>query len=140
MTKRILHRLLIVAGVCLATRPGMAQVVIANAGVKESAVTTAELRDVFTGAASTLKDGSRAVPVTLKTGGTHDAFLKEYLGKNDAAFRATWRSLVFSGAAIMPKLLNSDEEMVDYVARTSGAIGYVSASAKTGGVKVLTVH
>jgi TonB family protein len=39
----------------------------------------------------------------------------------------------------MPKELGSDAEVVDYVARTKGAIGYVSAEASTEGVKILAV-
>jgi ABC-type phosphate transport system substrate-binding protein len=138
--KRLLYGLLIFAGAHLATSRGMAQTVIANSSVKASVISTAELRDVFIGVTANLRDGSRAIPVTLKSGETHDDFLKEFVGKSDAAFRATWRSLVFSGEATMPKLLNSDEEMVEYVAKTPGAIGYVSKNAKTAGVKVLTVR
>ena len=39
----------------------------------------------------------------------------------------------------MPKELKSDAEVVAYVARTTGAIGYVSGVAVTEGVKVLVV-
>ncbi len=39
----------------------------------------------------------------------------------------------------MPKALAADSEVVAYVARTKGAIGYVSAGAATAGVKVLDV-
>ena len=39
----------------------------------------------------------------------------------------------------MPKQLASDAEVVAYVARTKGAIAYVSAGASTAGVKTLDV-
>jgi hypothetical protein len=39
----------------------------------------------------------------------------------------------------MPKELNSDPEVVAYLARTRGATGYVSGDASTEGVKVLVV-
>jgi TonB family protein len=39
----------------------------------------------------------------------------------------------------MPREMSSDAEMVAYVARTRGAIGYVSGGANTDSVKVLTV-
>jgi TonB family protein len=39
----------------------------------------------------------------------------------------------------MPKQLNSDADVVAYVARTPGAIGYVSSSASADGVKVLMI-
>jgi ABC-type phosphate transport system substrate-binding protein len=118
----------------------MAQKFIVNPSVKSNVTSAAELRDVFTGVTSNMKDGSRVIPATLKGGETQAEFLKVYVGKNDTAFRATWRSLLFSGEAGMPKLLDSDDEMVEYVARTPGAIGYVSESTKTPGVKVLTIQ
>jgi TonB family protein len=40
----------------------------------------------------------------------------------------------------MPKALHTDEEVVAYVARTRGAIGYVRASATLDGVKTLAVY
>ena len=39
----------------------------------------------------------------------------------------------------MPKTVAVDAEVVAYVAKTKGAIGYVSAEASTTGVKVLDV-
>jgi hypothetical protein len=39
----------------------------------------------------------------------------------------------------MPKALDSDKEIIDYVARTKGAIGFVSPGAKLEGVVTITV-
>ena len=39
----------------------------------------------------------------------------------------------------MPKMLESDAEMLAYVKKTRGAIGYVSDGASTDGVKILAV-
>jgi ABC-type phosphate transport system substrate-binding protein len=78
-------------------------------------------------------------PVLEKGGATHEAFVKEYLGKTDAALQTYYRSLVFTGKASMPKTLGADAEVVAYVAKTKGAIGYVGAGASTAGVKTLVV-
>jgi len=114
-------------------------VVVANSGVKATEVSSDDLRDVFTGAKSSLKDGSRVTPVTLKGGAEHEAFLKKYVGKSDSAFRAGWRSLVFTGQAAMPKTFESETALLDYVAATPGAIGYVSKGASNDKVKTLEV-
>lgn len=116
-----------------------AQLIIVNPSVKASDVAKSELKDVFTGAASSLKDGSHVTPVILKAGAANDDFLAAYVGKADAAFRASWRSLVFSGEATMPKQLDTDAAMVDYVAHTPGAIGYIGKGSAHEGVKVLAV-
>ena len=49
------------------------------------------------------------------------------------------RSLVFTGKASIPRRFSSDPEVIEYVARTKGAIGYVSANASAAGVKTLQV-
>jgi ABC-type phosphate transport system substrate-binding protein len=116
-----------------------AQLVIANPSVKASDVSKTELRDVFTGASASL-GGSHVVPALQKQGAAHEAFLAEYVGKSDAALSATWRSLVFSGQASMPKSVDSDAAMVDYVAKTPGAIGYIAKTSPHEGVKVLAVR
>jgi hypothetical protein len=85
---------------------------IANSSVKSTDVSKNDLRIVFTGAASSLKDGSKVTPVLLNSGGANDEFLSEFIGKIDTAFRASWRSLVFSGRASMPKSLDSEAAAV----------------------------
>jgi len=129
---------LLVAGLVLVASLAPAQVIVANPSVKVSEISKSDLASIFTGASSNFKDGSRAVPVVLKGGSTHEAFLSKYLDKNDAAFRATWRSVLFAGKGTMPKAFDSDAALIDYVASTSGAIGYVSTDPP-GRVKVLSV-
>jgi len=135
--KPLVRMLLLGAAAVLSARAQV--VVIVNPATKASAVSKSELRDVFTGASQNLGDGSRVAPVLLKQGAAHEEFLSAYLGKNDAALRACWRSLVFSGQATLPKTLDSEVAMVDYVAHNPGAIGYVRKESPHEGVKVLEV-
>ena len=114
-------------------------IVIANPSVKASEVSKSDLKDVFTGGSSSL-GGSHVVPVLLKSGSTSDEFLAEFIGKGDSAFRASWRSLVFSGQATMPKSLDTDAAAVEYVAHTPGAVAYIAKAAPHEGVKVITIH
>jgi ABC-type phosphate transport system substrate-binding protein len=124
----------------LAANAGAQAIVIANASVKASGVSKDDLKDVFTGNATTLKDGSKVVPVLLKDGPANEEFLKAYVGKGDTAYRAGWRSLVFSGQASMPKSLDDDAAAVAFVAHTPGTIGYIDKASPHEGVKVLEVH
>ena len=117
-----------------------AQTIVANPAVKGAEISKSDLRDIFSGSSSTFKDGSHAVPVTLRAGAVHEEFLKTYVGKTDSGFRAAWRMLVFTGQGSMPKTLDSDAQVVEYVANTPGAIGYVSKGSPSDKVKVLTVR
>lgn len=113
--------------------------IIANSSVKADAISADELKSVFLEEKSSLADGSHVEPVIEKGGSAHEAFLKEYLDKNDSALQTYYRSLVFTGKGSMPKALGSDAEVAAYVAKTKGAIGYVSADAAAEGTKTLQV-
>jgi len=130
----------VLLGALLAAGKAQAQVlVIANPAVKASDISRSDLRDVFTGAAATLPGGINVVPILLKGGTAHEEFLKAYIGKNDATYRAGWRSLVFSGQASMPKSLETDAAVVEFVAHNPGTIGYIGSGSPHEGVKVLAV-
>ena len=113
--------------------------VIANPSVGASTISVEELRGVYLVNKTTLSDGSRVEPVLEKGGPVHAAFLKAYIGKTDAALDTYYRSLVFTGKGSIPKTVDADADVVAYVTKTKGAIGYVSSAASTTGVKTLEV-
>jgi len=137
-----LQALLVAAGlVTFAT--GNAQAgnikIIANLSVKSDTISADELKSVFLGEKSSLNDKSHVEPVLEKGGAAHETFVKEYLGKTDSTLQIYYRSMVFTGKGSMPKAVGSDADMVAYVAKTKGAIGYVASGAKAEGVKTLEV-
>jgi ABC-type phosphate transport system substrate-binding protein len=140
MKKMIAVFFFLAAAAVFSSHAGAQAIVIANNSVKSADVSKSDLKDVFTGGASSLKDGSHVTPVLLKSGPVNDEFLSTYIGKSDAAFKASWRSLVFSGQATMPKALETEAAVVEFVAHTPGAIGYISKATPHEGVKVLAVR
>ena len=115
-------------------------IVVAHADVSISEITSAELRDIFTGEHSFFREGSRAVPVLLKGGPAHEVFLHHHIRETSDSFRARWRKAVFTGQGAAPKEFASEEELLQYVAITRGAIGYVSHVHSGENVKVLVVR
>jgi TonB family protein len=113
--------------------------VIANSSVKGDTISASDLKRVFLEEKNSLVDGTHVEPVLGKKGPVHEAFLQEYLGRTDDDLQTYYRALVFTGRCSMPKVLGSDAEVVAYVARTRGAIGYVSGAASTDGVKTLAI-
>jgi TonB family protein len=113
--------------------------VIANGSVKADMISANEVKSVFLEEYNSLGDGTHVEPVLEKDGPVHEAFLHEYLGGTDDDLQNYYRALVFSGRGSMPKQLGSDAEVVAYVARTKGAIGYVSAETIGEDVKTLTI-
>jgi len=132
--------LLLLTAASILAVPAQAEViVIANPSVSLTIVWKTELRNVFTGESLVLRDGSHVAPVLLKEGATHTEFLTTYLGKSESTFRATWRSLVFSGDTMMPKTFDTEPDIVNYVAHTAGTVGYINSKTPHDGVKVLTI-
>jgi hypothetical protein len=114
--------------------------VVANPSVHAASVSADDLKAVFLGNKKALPDGSNVEPVLAESGAAHDAFLKDVLGKSDQALRNYFKTLVFTGKGSMPKSFASDAEIIKYVAKTPGAIGYISASADAAGVKKIAIN
>ncbi|HEV2647130.1 MAG TPA: hypothetical protein VGU46_12260 [Acidobacteriaceae bacterium] len=135
---QLIVKLLFAAAAATSAASAHAQMIIVSSNVKASEISKSDLKDIFSGAASTA-GSTHVTPILLKAGPVNDEFLSSYIGKSDLAFRTGWRSLVFTGQATMPRSFESDEAAVDYVAHNPGIIAYVSKTAPHDGVKVITV-
>jgi hypothetical protein len=114
-------------------------VLVVNQGVQISEIRDADLRAIFTGEKTRFADGSHAVPVTLKGGAVHEVFLRNHLGESPDEFRAQWRKAVFTGQGAMPRAFASESALLEYVAVTTGAVGYVSRTSRQDNVKCITL-
>jgi len=113
--------------------------VIANSSVTADFISAGELKRIYLLQTRKLKDGSVVEPVLQKRGAVHDAFARQFLDRDGEEIRTYYHGVVFTGKGSMPREVNSDAEMVSYVARSRGAIGYVSGGANIDGVKLLAV-
>jgi TonB family protein len=112
---------------------------IANPSVSADTISAEEIRKVFLEQKNTLNDGSHVEPVIEKSGRVQAEFLRAYLDRSDDDLRNYYRAMIFTGRGSMPKTLGTDAEVVAYVARTRGAIGYIGAESAADGVKTLAV-
>lgn len=112
--------------------------VIANPSVKADSISTRELKSLYLEEKSSF-NGTHVEPVIEKRGPAHEAFLRDYIGQTDDELQKYYQTLVFTGKGLMPKTVGSDAEVVAYVAKTRGAIGYVGGGASMEGVKTLAI-
>jgi len=117
-------------------RPAAAEVtapiLIGHPATADAVFSRREIGEIFLGLKRTWPDGRPIVPVVLERGGTHEAFLSMYAGKSPQQFRRYWRQMVFSGHGSMPKTFLAQGDLLAYIEKTEGAVGYVADS--------LTVH
>jgi TonB family protein len=113
--------------------------VIANSSVKADTISAADLRRTFLEEKISLADGTHVEPVLKKAGKVHQGFLQEYIGASEDDLQTYYGTLLFTGRGSMPKTFESDADVVAYIARTRGGIGYVSSGSSVEGVKILAI-
>lgn len=114
-------------------------VVIVHPDVPATRITVAEARRIFLRRSSFWSDRRRIEPVNLPaTSPVRDTFSRRVLGRAPAELAAYWNDRYFHGTS-PPPVLESEQAMLLYVARTPGAIGYVRASAVSAGATVRVV-
>jgi ABC-type phosphate transport system substrate-binding protein len=114
--------------------------IIAHQDVPETTVTTKDLQEIFLGKRVQWKDNTAIHPVTVKDQELHSAFLKQYVNKSLAKWNAHWKRMVFTGNGTPPKQFDTQQELLEYVATTVGAIGYVDADTPVKNVTIIEVQ
>jgi ABC-type phosphate transport system substrate-binding protein len=80
-------------------------------------------------------------PVDLGPGSpTRRAFSEAVVRRSVDAVKGYWQQRIFSGRDVPPPELDSDDDVVRYVLRYDGAVGYVSGTARLGAARVVTVR
>lgn len=67
------------------------------------------------------------------------AFSEAVLRRSVAAVKTYWQQAVFAGRDVPPPELETEDEVVRFVLRNPGAVGYVSGAANIGNARVLPV-
>lgn len=67
-------------------------------------------------------------------------FTEEIHGRSVAAVKAYWTRVIYSGGGLLPPVEPSPAEVVEFVRRHKGAVGYVPTGTNLRGVKVLRVR
>lgn len=103
-----------------------------------SAISPNEINRIFLGKNKKFTNGETISAVNLKSGNaTRVEFEQKVLGKSSKQVKAYWSKLIFSGRAKPLKELDTDESVLNYVASTPNAIGYINAANVKPSVKVV---
>jgi ABC-type phosphate transport system substrate-binding protein len=99
------------------------------------------LQDAFLKRVTTWPADGTMRPVDLApNSATRRKFTQDVLKRSVDDVRGYWQQRIFSGRELPPPELDTDDEVITYVLKHAGAVGYVSAEAKLNGTKVLTVR
>lgn len=101
-------------------------IVVANKNVPESQLTKEEVKAIFLGEKTKWSNDSKVSFVVLKTPEAQEKFMKDFVGKTPSQFNNFWKQQVFTGKGKIPESFDNVKDLVDFVAKTDGAVGYLS--------------
>jgi len=114
--------------------------VVANPDVKQESVSLNVLRAIIGMRIKTWPDGKLIkVYVLPDDHELHQDFSKETLNVFPYQLRSTWDRLVFSGTGQAPTTVFSNEEMLQKITNTPGAIGYLKTNLINNDVHVIQI-
>jgi hypothetical protein len=123
------------------TRPTPFYVVIVEPSNEVTSVERKFLEETFLKKVTRWPNDSALRPVDLApNSAVRRKFTQEVLNRSVEAVQGYWQQRIFSGRDVPPPEFDTDHDVVDYVLKHAGAVGYVSGTADLGGAKVLTVR
>jgi len=127
--------------VALATSAAAADfVVIVNPDNPVSSLSVRDAKNIFLGKKGNWDNGGTIVLYSQFNSVLTDAFAGDVLGKSAQQFSTFWKKALFTGTGRPPVELKDDAEMKKFIAADPKGIGYISASAVDGSVKVVKLH
>ncbi len=114
--------------------------VITHPGVKEIGMSKAKLAKIYLGKLKHYSNGDRVKMVDLpKSSKSHKKFYSSVVKKTDSEINRYWAKLKYTGKGKPPKKLNSARDVLQWVANTEGAIGYIDGKYLNKSVKVVLI-
>jgi hypothetical protein len=133
--------LLVPIGVVSADKTPPPYLLIVNSANTSNSASRRFVGDAFLKKTTRWPKGEVIRPADLAAvAGVRRRFTEDVLNRSVAAVRSYWQQMVFSGRDLPPPELDSDQEVVKFVIKHPGAIGYVAGDASVVGVKVLGVE
>jgi ABC-type phosphate transport system substrate-binding protein len=96
-----------------------------------------EIKDIYTLESQKWPSGERIVVFNLKSKSVLKEKFYAFIGKTASELQRIWIRSELTGEAKAPTACKTEEELLDKVANTPNAIGYISASKVTAAVKVV---
>lgn len=114
-------------------------VVIVHPELSIDTLAVEELQLMYLGKRSRWPDDTKVRPALIKSGAIHESFVNDVLDRTPAKFNSYWKQLVFTGKGVPPKSFASEQDLIEYVMATPGAVGYVSPATRPDGVRMIVV-
>ncbi len=131
---------LIMAGLLSITQPSLAAELLVHSETALTSIGRDQLRAIFALQKAHWSDGSPIIVLRFASNtALHKSFCTQQLGVSPQQLEAVWERRVFTGQGRRPTIVQDEQEMLMEIARTPGAIGYISERIEHENVKFLTI-
>lgn len=113
--------------------------VFANLNVADRVLTQPDLQKIYLGKKNKWIDNQGINFTALSNGTCLETFIKKFVKKSPFQFQNYWKKQIFTGKGRPPLEFETDADLIDYVSRTSGAIGYSCTQPDITMVKILSI-
>ena len=138
MNKQILKICSMLVGFALSASVWAGDVVVIVNKDNNHAINKTLIAKIYTGKDKEWSNGDKIMLLDLpENNPARVSFSNDIVGKSVESLKFTWAQMMFSGVAVPPKVVQSDEEMKKYVTDNKNAIGYIKASSLDGSVKAV---
>ncbi len=120
-------------------------VVVANKNNQVSSLTKSEVKKIFLGKKRFWNTGVSVETCDLVETGVRSSktararFSRQFLGKDLVKLKSYWIRMIFSGRGHPPVSFDNAGDVIKFVARDEGGIGYLYPADVTDDVKTLTI-
>jgi ABC-type phosphate transport system substrate-binding protein len=133
--------LLLACGSAAGSAAGMADatvVTVVSAKSPITALSKAQVADIFLGKSNRFPDGAQATPIDQpESSRVREEFYSTVTGKTLAQLKAYWSKIIFTGRGQPPRIVSGGAELKSLLATNLLAIGYIDASQVDASVRVL---
>lgn len=113
--------------------------IIGNINVPVSELSPVDIQNIYLGNKKIWGNGIKINVSVIGDGTITDRFLNEYVKKNSITFKCFWKKQVFTGCGKPPAMFENEKDLIDYVSKTKGGVGYVSLRPSSENIKILAV-
>jgi len=142
MGLRPIKTIVLFAAIILTVRAAHAAdfIVIAHEDVVQDSLDHNALKNIYLGKKTRWDNDEKIVPVMIQSGKLRTEFIDKILKKSNYQFETYWKQMIFTGKGLPPKSFKKFSELIQYIAETPGAIGFVPVIVMPEGVKIIFIE
>ncbi len=123
----------------LSSNMGIDIIIISNKNIPETLLNKEDIKDIYLGKKISWSNNESIYLGEIEDVELRQIFTREYLDKTFTQYINHWRQLVFTGKGNPPYSFKTEADLIQWISKTNGAIGYISSMRSLYELKVTNV-